>query len=180
MLGAMSISTKTGDAGETSLLYGRRVAKTDPRVAAYGAVDELSSALGLARAELPADALGGDLEKIQRDLIALMGRLALDEQDRERFEQSKMPQFTPEMLAWVDARIARCEASTGTWTDWVLPGANRPSAALEFARAVCRRAERQVLAISPQAVKTYGPVLVYLNRLADLLWLMARMAEKSG
>lgn len=173
----MKISTKTGDAGETSLLYGRRVSKTDPRVVAYGAVDEFSSALGLARAELPVEGLGGDLKKIQRDMIALMGVLALDEQDRARFEQSKMPKFTPEMLTWVEEKIDHLEATQGTWTDWVLPGENRASSALELARAICRRAEREVVAISPKNLDAYAPVLQYLNRLADLLWLMARQAE---
>ncbi len=174
----MKISTKTGDAGETSLLYGRRVSKTDRRVVAYGAVDEFTSALGLARAELPAEGLGGDILKIQRDLIALMGVLALDEQDRARFEQSKMPKFTPEMLSWVEEKIEHLEATQGTWTDWVLPGENRASAALELARAICRRAEREVVGISPHKLEAYTAVLQYLNRLADLLWLMARQAEQ--
>jgi len=178
MVVGMSITTKGGDKGKTSLLYGRRISKTAPRVAAYGAVDELSAALGMARAQLKSDDLSGEIERIQRELIALMGLLALHPKDKERFEASAMPKFKPEMVRALEAKIKQLEDSQGSWKDWVLPGANVPSAALEMARTVCRRAERDVVGIHEDAVEEYGDVIVYLNRLADLLWLMARAAEK--
>ncbi|MEM1059529.1 MAG: cob(I)yrinic acid a,c-diamide adenosyltransferase [Verrucomicrobiota bacterium] len=174
----MKISTKTGDGGETSLLYGRRVSKSDPRVAAYGAVDELTAALGMARAQLADHELAAELERIQRELIALMGLLALHPDDQERYATSKMPKFEPDQVEALESKIHELEAAQGSWTHWVLPGANLPSAALELARAVCRRAERGVVGISEGAVNDYADVLVYLNRLADLLWLMARAAER--
>jgi cob(I)alamin adenosyltransferase len=172
----MSIATRTGDQGRTSLLYGRRVDKFDPRVEACGAVDELNAALGLARAHAVAQLVKVELPRIQKDLVALMGGLALAAEDRERYAADKFPRLVPEMLANLDELVARLEGLKISFDGWATPGANVSSAALDVARTVCRRAERGVAQLVA-AGSTDELALRYLNRLSDVLWLMARLAE---
>lgn len=168
----MSIVTRTGDDGTTSLMYGRRVPKAHPRIAACGAIDELNAALGLARAEGSSELL----LPIQKELIGLMGELATDDQDMPRYIKDGYPVISAESVARLDQLAAKLEAGLPRFKDWVIPGANRASAALDVARTVCRRAEREVLSLQhPNA-----QIIVYLNRLSDVLWLMARSVESSG
>ena len=166
----MSIVTRTGDDGTTGLMYGRRVPKSHPRIAACGAIDELNAALGLARAEIGRDTL----LPIQKDLVGLMGELATLDEDMPRYIKDGYPIISVESVARLDQLAIRLEADLPPFKDWVMPGANRASAALDFARTVCRRAERHICDLEIRN----GQILIYLNRLSDVLWLMARSLEK--
>jgi cob(I)alamin adenosyltransferase len=170
----MSIATKTGDKGETSLMYGRRVPKSDPRVDAYGCVDELNSALGLARALATLDLLRDQLLTTQKDLINIMGELATAPEDLERYGKDGFATATSATVDRVTGVIDRIESSLEMkFNDWVIPGSSPVSAALDIARTTCRRAERCVAAL-----KDVNPeILRYLNRLSDLCWLLARQVE---
>jgi cob(I)alamin adenosyltransferase len=176
----MSIVTRTGDQGTTALMYGRRVPKQHPRVEACGSVDELNAALGQARALASEPSLRAALEAVQRDLIALMGELAVLAEDLPRYAQDGFARVTPDRTARLEAQIQALEARGVGPRDWALPGATPLSAALDAARAVCRRAERRVCALRETEPLPNAEVVVYLNRLADWLWLQARAAEGPG
>jgi cob(I)alamin adenosyltransferase len=171
----MSIVTKTGDQGETSLMYGRRVPKSDPRVDAYGCVDELNSALGMARAVSNDPFVSEQILAAQKELIVLMGELATLPEDRERYVKDGFQLTTAAMVDRVGAAIAGLEEDkTLHPKDWVIPGHTHLSAALDLARTTCRRAERRVAALKDLNME----VLRYLNRLSDLCWILARYIEK--
>jgi cob(I)alamin adenosyltransferase len=176
----MSIATKTGDDGTTGLMYNRRVSKCHPRVEAYGAVDELNAALGSARALLHGDALGGQLLAIQKSLVILMGELATALEDLPRFLKDGFSVVTPELTVQIDAVVREIESQNVSFKDWATPGANPAAAALDVARVTCRRAERRVCALREAGQLTNGEMTVFLNRLSDALWLMARRAEHKG
>lgn len=172
-----SISTRTGDDGTTSLLYGQRVPKDHPQIEAVGGLDELNAALGAARAACPDPGRRAELERIQKDLVAFMGEIACAENDLVRFAASKFPKLAEADLARVDAEVAAIEAKNVKFEGWATPGANPHAAALDLARTIARRAERRLIAL-PRHGKTVRPLLLrYLNRVSDLLWLMAREAE---
>jgi cob(I)alamin adenosyltransferase len=172
-----SISTRTGDDGTTSLLYGQRVPKDHPQIEAVGSVDEFNAALGLARSTCPDASRKTELERIQQDLVALMGEIACAEPDAGRYAASKFTRIGETELARVDAAVAAIEANKTKPAGWATPGANQHAAALDLARAGARRAERR-LVVLPRQGKTVRPLLLqYLNRVSDLLWLMAREAE---
>ena len=176
----MSIVTKTGDAGTTALMFGRRVSKCDPRVEAYGTVDELNAALGLARA------LGRDrgwlqeiIAPIQKDLVVLMGELATHPDDLERYAKAGVHRVTALFAGRMDEWVRGFEAAGINYRGWATPGETQASAALDVARTVCRRAERQVCALHEQQQLGNPDILIFLNRFSDLLWLMARKAEST-
>jgi len=172
-----SIATRTGDDGTTGLLYGQRVPKNHPQVEAVGALDELNAALGFAKATRPAGAAAGELEQIQRDLVALMGEVACAEADTARFAASKFSRIAGPDLARIDAAVAAIEARQPKFDGWATPGANLHAAALDLARTAARRAERQLVGLAGHG-KTVRPLLLqYVNRVSDLLWLLARAAE---
>lgn len=174
-----SIATRTGDAGTTSLLYGQRVPKDHPQIEAVGAFDELNAAIGFAKSALPDADRRSALEAIQHDLISLMGELACAEADAARYAASKFPKVGEAELARVDAAIARLEALNLRFDGWATPGANLPAAALDLARTAARRAERRLWSL-PSHGRTVRPLVgQFVNRVADLLWLMAREAEKA-
>ena len=177
----MSIVTKTGDKGETSLMYGRRVPKNDPRVDAYGCVDELTAALGLARSISIEKFLSDQIVAAQKDLIVVMGELATIPQDRERYVKDGFHLTTAAMVDRITAVIVDLEKDKSLYPkDWVIPGGTSVSAALDFARATCRRAERHIAAFMAND-KDFNPeILRYLNRLSDLLWVLARYAERTS
>jgi cob(I)alamin adenosyltransferase len=177
----MSIVTKTGDQGETSLMYGRRVPKTDHRVDAYGCVDELNAALGLARALSHDQFISDQILSAQKDLIALMGELATIPEDRSRYLKDGFQLTNPAMVDRVTSVIVDLEKDKSLYPkDWVMPGNNAVSAALDFARTTCRRAERRVAMLVDEE-KDFNPeILRYLNRLSDLCWILARYAEKKA
>ncbi len=158
-------------------MYNRRVPKAHPRLEACGSVDELNAALGLARATVGAGAAQERLLAIQQDLVALMGELATALEDLPRYAAEGRPAVKPERTARLERAIASLEAAGVSPGDWAMPGGSLHGAALDLARAVCRRAERRVCALQ-QAGQLQNPeIVIYLNRLSDLLWLLARDAE---
>ena len=173
----MSIVTKTGDAGKTALMYNRRVAKCHPRVEAYGEVDELNSTIGLARAAAMQDFVRGNLLLVQKDFVILMGELATMPEDRPRYVKDGYSLVTPAMTARLDKLVKQIEAARVAVKGWATPGANASAASLDMARSVCRRAERRVCALQAAGHLCNGEIVVYLNRLADVLWLLARWVE---
>jgi cob(I)alamin adenosyltransferase len=174
----MSIVTKTGDQGTTGLMYNRRVAKCHPRVEACGAVDELNAALGLARATANHDFVRDCLLAIQKDLITLMGELATAVEDLPRYVKDGFSLVDPKLTAKLEDQVKQIEAQDLTFHDWALPGNNLNSSALDLARTVCRRAERRICALQEQGELQNPECIIYLNRLSDLLWLLARWGER--
>ena len=140
----MSIATKTGDDGTTALMYGRRVPKTHPRVEAYGTVDELNAALGLARATAAHDFIRTNVLVIQQDLVTLMGELAVAREDLERYVQGGFSLVTPALTAKLDALVREIESQKISFKGWATPGGTPNAAALDMARTISRRAERRV------------------------------------
>ena len=173
----MSIVTKTGDQGTTGLMYNRRVSKSHPRVEAYGSVDELNAALGLARAATRHDFIGTHLLAVQKDLVILMGELATAVEDLPRFEKDGFSLVTAEMTTKLDKLAQEIESQKVAFQGWATPGGTADSAALDLARTVCRRAERRVCQLHESGQLQNSEIIVYLNRLADALWLLARWAE---
>lgn len=173
----MSIATKTGDNGTTALMYGRRVPKNHPRVEAYGAVDELNAALGLARAAATQAFIRDNLLAIQKDLVTLMGELAVANEDLARYLADGYALVTPAFTARLDPLIREIEAQKVSFKGWATPGATPCSAALDVARTVCRRSERRVCDLQISGELKNGEIIIFLNRLSDLLWLFARWVE---
>lgn len=165
----MRIYTRTGDAGQTSLANGRRVSKDDARVEAYGTVDETNAQVGLARALVDDPDLDAILERVQRDLFDLGADLATPEEPGP----NAPPRVCPAQVAQLEAEIDRLQASLPPMKGFLLPGGHPAAAALHVARCTCRRAERSVVALSRRET-TNPEVLRYLNRLSDLLFVMAR------
>lgn len=165
----MKIYTKTGDTGETSLFDNSRVSKADPRVDAYGEVDELNACLGAAIAAGLGD-LAAVVETIQRDLFAVGARLA-DPSSRIADRVTKAA-VTAERIAALEATIDRLETELSPLKRFILPGGSPAGSLLHLARTVCRRAERRVVALGADSVEP--DVIIYLNRLSDLLFVMAR------
>lgn len=173
----MSIATRTGDDGTTSLLFNRRVAKNHPRVVACGAVDELSAALGLARATAP-DAAGAErLLAEQQCLIGVMGELSTDDADRARLLESKLQRLQPEDLGRLDGLVAEIEAQRMGLSGWDIPGASLHHGFLHQGRVICRRAERDVAALRGTGAVVPELMAQYLNRLSDVLWLLASVEQ---
>lgn len=170
------IYTKTGDAGDTGLMGGGRVSKDHARVHAYGEIDETNAALGVARATAPADFSDALLAAIQRDLFTVGGRLATPEPERLREAQRDKVAIPPARIAALEAAIDAADVELPPLQAFVLPGGSPKAAALHLARAVCRRAERSVVRLSH--VEDVPPeILIYLNRLSDLLFTLARLAN---
>jgi cob(I)alamin adenosyltransferase len=152
-----------------------------PRVEAGGTMDELNSALGLARASAQHDFVRDNLFLIQKSLITVMGELATSVEDRDRYVKDGFQLVTPEMTAKLEMLIKQIEAENISFKGWATPGANMSAAALDVARTVCRRAERSVCALQSADELKNPEIVIYLNRLADLLWLFARWVEtKAG
>ena len=173
----MSIATKTGDNGTTGLMYNRRVPKTNPRVEAYGTVDELNAALGLARAAATDDFVRDNLFWIQKSLVDLMGEMSVTLEDLPRYVKDGYTLVTPVMTAKLDVLVKEIEAQKVSFKGWATPGATSTSAALDLARTICRRAERRVCAMVEAGELKNTEIIIYLNRLSDLLWLFARWVE---
>lgn len=173
----MSIATRTGDSGTTGLMYNRRVPKSHPRVEAYGSVDELNAALGMARATADDPFVSDNLLVIQKDLVTLMGELATAKEDLDRYAKDGYSLVTPGLTAKLDALVAAIEKQSVTFKGWATPGMTVNSAALDVARTACRRAERRVFELHETGETENAEILVFLNRLSDLLWLFARWVE---
>ncbi len=169
------IYTRTGDAGQTALFGGGRVSKADPRVAAYGDVDELNAALGAVVACEPVELERELLQGIQRDLFAIGGRLASPNPEKVGKALEKA-HVTPERIAALEAAIDQADAQLKPLSAFVLPGGTLKAALFHVARTVCRRAERAVVELAQQQ-KVPPEILAYLNRLSDLLFTLARLAN---
>ena len=169
----MKIYTRTGDSGETALFDGSRVAKADPRVDAYGDVDELNAVLGQVRAAGVDATLDGWIDHLQRDLFALGAQLA-DPRSRIAARVTKVTLGSADverLEQWIDI----AEAELPPLRRFVLPGGMPAAAALHLARTVCRRAERHIVGLGAGAVS--AELLAYVNRLSDLLFVLARLAN---
>ena len=183
-----AVATRRGDDGTTGLLYGgARIGKDDARTEAYGTIDEAVAALGLARAELNLKAQYGSLPptlagvgelvlRFQRELFVVGAELATTPEAWDRLEDGRT-RVSAEMVAGVDAALAELESHVEMPREFVVAGETRTSAALELARTVLRRAERRAVALSHEGLIPGDHLLPYLNRLADLVWVLARAAE---
>lgn len=171
----MKIYTRTGDGGETSLLGGKRVSKNDPRVVAYGDVDELNAAIGVAAAQQPQDFESTLLTAIQRDLLSIGSILATLVQERAKRGSDKVSLNQPRVDE-VESAIDQVNSQLPPLRAFVLPGGTAKSALLHQARTVCRRAERSVVTLREEE-DVPQLILVYLNRLSDLLFVLARLAN---
>jgi cob(I)alamin adenosyltransferase len=185
-----AVATGKGDDGTTGLLYGGRIAKDDARAEAYGTIDEAVACLGLARAELgelaaagslPAQIAGldGTLLKLQRDLFVAGSELATNPDAWDRLQDGQTRVDEP-MLIELEELLRDAESRMEMPREFVVPGADRLSAALEVSRTVVRRAERRVIALDHDRLVPGAWLMPYLNRLADLLWVLARQAEQAG
>lgn len=174
---ALSIATRKGDDGTTGLMYNRRVPKNHPRVEAYAALDELNAALGMARATTTDESIAGRILTVQEQLVQLMGELAVAPEDRERYLKDGFEILAPAATEQLDAWVAKIERQNVSFKGWATPGACVPSAAIEVARATCRRAERRICDLRDQDPTLRPEIIAYLNRLADALWLSARWIE---
>lgn len=170
----MKVYTRRGDDGTTGLLYGGRVRKDSPIVHANGAIDEAQAALGVVRAEVErGSALDELLVGVERDLYVAMAEMATAPSNRSRLEPG-VTLVTAEMVAALEPLIDDLSRRFPPLQDFVVPGHDRVSAALDVARTVVRRAERRALMAAPEG----SLVAVYLNRLSDLVWTMARWQEQ--
>jgi cob(I)alamin adenosyltransferase len=175
----LKIYTRTGDRGETGLFGGQRVSKDDARVEAYGDVDELNSVLGIAVARLEAvgDAeMAGGLREVQADLFTLGARLATPAVEDGGRENSWIPLLDAGRVGEMEGWIDRAETELEPLQNFVLPGGSDAAAALHLARTVCRRAERRVVTLT-RVAHVDETVIVYLNRLSDLIFTLARLAN---
>ncbi len=182
-----AVATGKGDDGTTGLLFGggRRIPKDDPRTEAYGTVDEAVAALGLARAEL--DPTGGGLDareladlilRLQRELFVVGAELAADPTKQDRLEDG-LTRVDEAMLHGLETALAAMESRVTMPREFVVPGETRLSAALELARTIIRRAERRAVSLRREGLLPGEWTVPYLNRLADLLWVLARAAEEA-
>lgn len=173
----VKLYTKTGDKGETGLLYGGRVSKTDPRVEAYGTVDEANSAMGLARALSKDSQVKEWLVQLQRELFTVGAELATDAKTRDTFLQH-FPPVAAEMTARLEGLLDKLEEEVPLPRSFIIPGASPASAALDLARSVLRRAERRAVGLKNQGLLGNDEILRYLNRLNDLLFMLARYEDR--
>ena len=158
-------------------MYGRRVPKTHERVEAYSSLDELNSALGLARASTSDSFLKEQILGIQKELVTLMGELATASEDTDRYAKDGFPVTNAAMTDRLTAMVDDLESRLGKFKDWAMPGNTMGSAALDLARTTCRRAERRVAGLMASDPKVNREILRYLNRLSDVCWLLGRHAD---
>ena len=168
----MSISTKRGDGGETSLAGGVRVSKASVRVETYGTIDELNSHLGFARSICEDGEIAALTKLIQQDLFKIGSSLATP-------AESPKPQLPiePALVDRLTAEVHRIEALDGILADWSISGEHRSAAAFDVARTACRRAERALVRLHETGAGVQPVILAYVNRLSDLLWLFSRKLE---
>ena len=171
----MKIYTRTGDRGDTALFGGGRVPKDHPRVAAYGDVDELNSVIGIIRATEPTALFDPLLESVQRDLFSIGGHLATPDPQRVRKALEKAA-LSPERVDEFERAMDEADRELPPLNAFVLPAGTPKASALHLARTVCRRAERSAVHLA-QSSDVPGLFLIYLNRLSDLLFTLARLAN---
>jgi len=180
----VKIYTGGGDRGKTSLFSGERVAKDDARVEAYGEIDELNAVIGALAASLPPDrpAVKDEAHEIQRDLMTI-GALLATLPDAPHF--ADLPRIAPERIAALETAMDRMDALLAPLNAFILPGGSIPAAWAHVARTVCRRAERRIIRLSDQAGAAPLPdaqrnLLVYINRLSDYLFVLARYCNAAA
>ncbi len=173
----MKVYTQRGDAGETELLYGGRVSKTDPRCEAYGTTDEAVSALGLARALSQDPRVREVVEQLQRELFTVGAELATDAAEYSKLQQH-FSVVTPQMTTQLEETIDALSEQVQLPRAFIVPGASSASGALDLARSVLRRAERRTVALQEQGLLLNQEVLRYLNRAADLVFMLARYEDR--
>lgn len=173
----MSVITKRGDDGQTDLMFGKRSSKTAPRIETYGTVDELNAVLGVVRHSGVSAATVDILDGMQQRLVGLMGELATLEEDLPRYDEKGYARITPEDVAWIEATSKGLEKDCDIrFKGWARPGkeGSSGSAHLDWARTVCRRAERRITGLRLDGDLSNVDSALYLNRLSDLLWILAR------
>lgn len=172
------IYTKYGDEGETSLLYGGRVSKTNPHCAAYGTTDEAVSAMGLARALSNDARVKKILLELQRELFTVGAELATDPAKYETFKQHFSP-VIPAMTERITSLIDELDDAIDRPATFIIPGASAASSAIDLARSIVRRAERHVVELKERGQLTNHEIIRYLNRLSDLLYMLARYEDRA-
>lgn len=170
----MSIATKRGDKGETSLIGGRRVSKGDLRVETYGTLDELGSVMGFARSICEHEKVVEATKEIQKELFTVSASLASPE------DAKKTNRVTQAMVDGLTEQVEAIEKLDGIVGDWAIPGEHTASAAYDVARTVCRRAERAAVRLRDEDESVDVLAIAYINRLSDLLWLFGRLIEKDA
>jgi len=173
----MKIYTKTGDKGETGLFGGDRVSKSSERIEAYGTVDELSSFLGLAKSEVKDKEVKKLLEKIQNELFTVGSDLATP--DTEKNKKLNIVRVPEKFYTDAEKAIDYFEGKLEPLKNFILPGGTKTSALLHVCRSICRRAERKIVKLNGSE-KISENILVYVNRLADLFFVLARYENKSA
>lgn len=170
----MKIYTKTGDAGETGLFGGPRVTKDDERIEAYGTVDELNAVIGMVRAATPPAMIDEVLRRLQHELFVVGAQLATPKP-----EEKGVPMISEAYIAAAERDIDHFEERLPPLKEFILPGGTAVAAQIHLARAVCRRAERRVVTFAASAPESVTPTLLaYLNRLGDLLFVLARATNQ--
>ena len=159
-------------------MFGRRVPKTHPRVRAYGSLDELNTALGMVRAFCEVPVICQRVLHVQRNLVTVMGGLAVDAADMTRYLEKGRSCVGADLAEELTEQIRDLEQNHQIrYSGWATPGATRGSACLDVARTTCRHAERELVALRESGVEVNPHILRYVNRLSDLCWLWARWAE---
>lgn len=166
------VYTKTGDLGETSLVGGRRVSKSSLRVDSYGEVDELNSVLGIVQSIVNDGEIKELIESIQNGLFIMGGDLATPDNS-----EIGVPRIDSEMIEKFESLIDKYVREVGDLKEFILPGGSEPSSFLHLARTICRRAERKIVALN-QEEKINSNLIIYINRLSDLLFMLARVINK--
>lgn len=174
----VKIYTRQGDSGQTGLLYGGRVSKADPRCEAYGTTDEANSALGLARALSHDPKVKGILMQIQRELFTVGAELATAREEYENLRRH-FSVVTPQMVERLEHTIDELDEAVHLPRSFVIPGASAASAALDLGRTVLRRAERRAVELQEAGLLLNPEVLRYLNRLSDLIFMLARYEDRA-
>jgi cob(I)alamin adenosyltransferase len=167
----MKIYTKTGDEGSTGLLGGERISKSAPRIEAYGTVDELNSFIGLAASEIKDPEVKSLLEKIQSQLFSVGAELASP--NTAKSKKLNLPGVTSEFYLETEITIDQIEEKLEGLNNFILPGGSKSAALLHVCRTICRRAERKVVELKKET-NSCGNILIYLNRLSDLFFVLAR------
>ncbi|MBI4307981.1 MAG: cob(I)yrinic acid a,c-diamide adenosyltransferase [Chloroflexi bacterium] len=175
----VKVYTRTGDKGDTGLLYGGRVPKSDPRVEAYGAIDEAVSALGLARALCAQQKVRDIVHTLQKELFTVGGELATADAEYDKLVQH-FGVVTPAMVERLESVIADLEREVQMPRAFIMPGDTPGSGALDMARAIVRRAERRAVALRQEGMLRNAEVIRYLNRLSSLVYLLARYEDEKA
>jgi cob(I)alamin adenosyltransferase len=171
--------TRTGDRGETGLFGGRRVPKDHPRVVAYGTIDELNSALGVAVSFIRQRPLAAVVQSIQNELFDIGAELASDRPVRRTAKRAAVFELGPKHVRRLEQLIDEYDAKVAPLTTFILPGGGQAASFLHMARTICRRAEREVVTLQ-RTQRVNEQILVYLNRLCDLLFVLARYANRAA